>query len=65
MKEYNDVLHGLIESTSESSSGSTHEVAVQNQYRFVTSTEVTKLVIHRGAVGPEENNQLSYRIINL
>ena len=29
--------------------------------RFVTSTEVTKLVIHRGAVGREVNNQLSYR----
>ena len=31
------------------------------KYRFVTSTEVTELVIHRGAVGPEVNNQLSYR----
>ena len=30
-------------------------------YRFVTSTEVTKLVIHRWAIGPEVNNQLSYR----
>ena len=30
-----------------------------NNYRLVTSTEVTKLVIYRGPVGPEVNNQLN------
>ena len=34
---------------------------VINKYRLVASTEVTKLVIDRGSVGPEVNNQLSYR----
>ena len=38
-------------------------IVMLNMYRLVTSTEVTKLVIDRGAVVPEVNNQLSYRVL--
>ena len=43
--------------------GGKTEIFPTNKCRFVTSTEVTKLVIHRGAIGPELNNQLSYRFM--
>ena len=39
--------------------GSTLTILYFDKYRLVTSTKVIKLVIHRGAVGPEVNNQLS------